>query len=116
MKNFMKTWEKIKAYFCAISTFIAGVLFLLFRREKEKRVKAESQVEKLEKQTEDIASTAGKISEIKEEKSQLISKVAEVAVSVPPVAKPSEENDAPDIEPQKVVKGSDFNKMMEGLW
>lgn len=116
MKNFMKTWEKIKAYFCAISTFIAGVLFLLFRREKEKRVKAENQVEKLETQIDAVASTAGKIADIKEEKSQLISKVAEVAVSVTPVSKPSEEKDAPTIEPQKVVKGSDFNKMMEGLW
>lgn len=116
MRNFMKMLEKIKSYFCAISTFLLGVLFLLFRREKEKRVKAEDQAEKLEKQTEDIASTAGKISEIKEEKSQLISKVAEISVSVPPVAKPLEEKDAPSVEPQKVVKGSDFNKLLEDIW
>lgn len=112
----MKIWEKIKAWFCVLSTFVAGVLFLLFRREKAKRVKAEDQAEKLETQIESVASTAGKISELKEEKSQLISKVAEVAVSVTPVAQPSEEKDAPTIEPQKVVKGSDFNKILEDLW
>lgn len=116
MKNFMKILEKIKAYFCAISTFLLGVLFLLFRREKEKRVKAEDQAEKLETQVESVSSTAGKIADIKEEKSDLISKVAEVAVSVPPVAKPLEEKDAPSVEPQKVVKGSDFNKLLEDIW
>lgn len=112
----MKIWEKIKAGFCVLSTFLLGVLFLLFRREKEKRVKAEDQVEKLEKQTKNIASTSVKIAEIKEEKSDLISKVSEVAVSVPPVAMPSEEKDAPASEPQKVVKGSDFNKILEDIW
>lgn len=112
----MKTWEKIKAVVCAISTFLAGVLFLLFRTERGKRVKAENRVETLEKQTEAIASTAGKISDIKEEKSQLISKVGEVAVSVTPAAQPEEGKEGPSTEPQKVVTGADFNKMMEDLW
>lgn len=112
----MKIWEKIKAGFCVLSTFVAGVLFLLFRREKEKRVKAENQAEKLETQIDSVASTAGKIAEVKEEKSHLISKVAEVAVSVTPAAPLDEENDGPSTEPQKVVAGSDFNKILEGLW
>ncbi len=112
----MKILEKIKAVFCAISTFLLGVLFLLFRREKEKRVKAENRVETLEKQTEAIASTAGKIAEVKEEKSQLISKVAEVAVSVTPAVSPTKDENPEISESQKVVTGSDFNKMMEGLW
>lgn len=66
--------------------------------------------ENFEVQVEAVAETSQKLAEVKEEKAKALTKAAEISVS----AKESEVSD--HIQEEKVVKGSDFNKLMEDLW